>query len=212
MKAKRLYYLMLGAIVVTLIGGGAVFYFANGRLGKTIDTLAQQEENIQIATKEVANLQALQKQLEKIEAVKPEIDAALPKTKTQSEAISQLIEIGRANGMEFRSIQFEATEGLPAANTQTKPSLLVPAVSTIPVTLETNSIAYETLKSFLRDVLAIRRNANVNTLIITRNAENPGSIEARIVVDIHLEKVEAPLTEEEKAKRLKELEKQGKNQ
>lgn len=206
MRAKQLYLVMWGAVAVMVAVAGWVFYIANQRLGQTIAALAKKDEDIQIATKEVANLQTLQRQLARVESIKPEIDAALPKGKTQSEAVAQIITIAKGNGIVFKSILFEATQGLPAEGSQTKPSTVVPAVSTIPITVETESISYGTLKSFLRDVLAIRRNANVNTLIITRDAENPGRISARIIIDIHLEKVAAPLTEEEKAQQRKELE------
>ena len=212
MRPKQLFYGMLGTIALLIVGAGSVFYFANKSLSKTTEALALKEEDIQVATKEVANLQTLRQQLIRVESIKPEIDAALPKEKTQSQAVAQILEIARANGVVFRSIQFEATQGLPAQNSQTKPSTVVTSVSTVPITLETESISYETLKNFLRDVLGIRRNANVNSLIVNRDSENPGHISARIVIDIHLEKVEAPLTDAEKAKQRKELEEESKKQ
>jgi Tfp pilus assembly protein PilO len=207
MKAKLFFFLMLGLVSLTLVGSSGLYYFMNSRLNAKIGQLSQTKEDIAVTTEEIANLESLNKRLKEIENIKPMIEAALPRGKTQSESVAQILSIARLNGVNFRTITFEATQGLPAENSQTKTSKVVPSVSTVPITLETESVRYETLKDFLRDVFAIRRNANVSSLMIIRDADNPGRVSARLTIDIHLEKVAEVLTEAEKEQRRKEAEK-----
>lgn len=206
MTAKTLNYAMGGLVAFTVILAGGVFYFFNQRLSTTIEELGRREEDIEIANLEVSNLERLQKDLTRLEEIKPEIDAALPRGKTQSQIVAQVLDIAAASGINFQTISFAATEGLPAENSQTQPSTILPSVSSVPITLETSSVSYSALKSFLRDVFAIRRNANVATLSLTRDATSPGRVGVRLTIDIHLEKVATQLTEAEKAQRLKDLE------
>lgn len=206
MKAKSLNYAMIGLVTFTVLLAGGVFYFFNQRLSATIAKLSEREEDLEIAAIETANLERLQKDLLRLEEIKPEIDAALPHDKTQSQSVAQILDIASGNGINFQTISFEATEGLPAENSQTQPSTVLPSVSSVPITLETSSVPYGSLKNFLRDVFAIRRNANVATLSLTRDATSPGRVGVRLTIDIHLEKVTTPLTEAEKAQRLKDLE------
>jgi Tfp pilus assembly protein PilO len=195
MKAKLLNYLMISLVGVTVLMSGGVFYFFNQRLSETIGELSKREEDIDVANLEVDTLERLQKDLARLEEIKPEIDGALPHGKTQSQSVAQILDIARANGITFKTISFEATQGLPAENSQTQPSTVLPSVSSVPITLDADSVGYGALKGFLRDIFAIRRNANVSTLTLTRDDSKPGRVGVHLTIDIHLEKVAAPLTE-----------------
>lgn len=193
MTAKKLNLVLLGFIGLIVLATAGGYYLLSTRLGSVIDQVTTKEEDILLASEEIDNLKILQGELSRIEEIKPIIDEALPKSKDASAAIAQIQTMANRNGIRIISINFEATKGLPSESSQTRPSTVVPTVSTVPVTLETELIPYESLKQFLRDLLAIRRNANVSELLITRDATATGRVKAQIVVDLHVEK--APSTE-----------------
>lgn len=186
MSAKRLHFIMLGLMALIIIGGSVGFYFANSKLKILVSQITEKKEDIEVANAKLEQIAKLKKELQDIESIKPDIDTALPKGKSQEEIVAQIVTIATRSGLPVQEIAFEETSGLPSETSQTKTSVASVNVSAVPVTIRYGSMPYTQLKAFLADLFNIRRNANVTELKIQR--ENSGNVNGEIVIELHFEK------------------------
>lgn len=170
MKPKTFFYTLIGILVALIIFGSAGYYFATKRLTDRTNQLKSTMLELAAADDQIAELTALKSRLKKIEPSLPLIEAALPKTKRQSEFLLQLQSLAASRGLSVPSVSIGApgtaagTSALPSATSQTAKAgdALV-----MPLTLQLSG-SYDQLSGFLRDLERLNRYANVTSLTIAK--------------------------------------------
>ncbi len=186
MKAKSLFFIMLGLLILAIAAGGASYTLLSRQLRQKVGVIAEREVDIRITEARRENLRSLSARLDELSDVRTAIKDVLPKEKNQSVIVAQLVSIGRSNGISFSSITFKSSASLPSPNSQLGPSSLSSRVSSVPVTLQSESVTYGRIKGFLADIKALQRHVSLKTLTISRDEGSSLAFNADIEVHTDL--------------------------
>lgn len=126
MTPKRIYYLLLGVLVLLIIGVGASLYFTNQLMQNKASELRQADLDNQVADKKLKLLQNAKKELTDNANIQKAIDEALPKTKNQADVVAQLYSMAADSNIKISSITFPAStlgekKAAPSSSTDSKP-------------------------------------------------------------------------------------------
>jgi Tfp pilus assembly protein PilO len=168
MKAKTLFFVMIGLLILAVGVGGASYTFLSRQLKEKVGVIAEREVDIRITEAREENMRSLSIRLNELTPVRAAIKEILPKEKNQSVIVAQLVTIGRSNAIRFASINFKPSPSLPSPNSQLGPSSLSSRVSSVAVTLQSEATTYGRIKGFLADIKALQRHVSLKTLSITR--------------------------------------------
>ncbi len=201
MSSKRLHLVLIASLVLllaALIGGT---YAASNLLTQKASNLTSLKAKSLALSEEEVSLAKAKKGIEQYADLTKIAQAVVPKDKSQAEAVREIVNIAEANGIKLSSISFPsstlgstaARPGAAATPAPTSPtaainskadalSQLKPVVGIIGVyqlTISVNSdtttpITYARFINFLRDLEHNRRTAQVSTISIQPNKENPG--------------------------------------
>lgn len=194
MTPKRMYFLLLGLTLLTLVAFVAGAYEINGLLGKQAtklanlklesETLHQQQTGLKRAKQDVATYSELQKITQQI----------VPQDKDQAAAVREIIGIASKAGVTLTGISFPAsnlgsttggstgTVKSPGAALSAKPALSqltavpnIPGVYQLQITLQNDgdtAITYSKFYKFLSGLESNRRTAEVASIVIQPEASN----------------------------------------
>jgi Tfp pilus assembly protein PilO len=165
MSPKRYFFILLGIMggIIALAGGG--YYYALITVKATSLKLAAQQGEQNAADDELQYLSRLKVQYtHDIEPILPVLEQALPRTKNQTEILTQLQTISQESGLHIAGATFASAQGLPTATSQTVQSGKVLA---LPITFQVSG-SYAQLQNFLTKVETLSRFTNVTTLSISR--------------------------------------------
>jgi len=190
MNSKRLYYVLVGLIILLFVGLGGGAYEINsmlqGRSTKLVDLRAKQQADLQEETELVAAKRDIKNytDLYKIAQV------VVPQNKDQTQAVRQIVALADKNGVQLASIDFPpSTLGGSASNgttatthpavsaesgavslSQLKPVTGIPGVYDLDLTVTSDSnhpCTYSQLINFLSDLEQNRLTALVSSIDIT---------------------------------------------
>lgn len=190
MTAKKVYFMMIGLLALSIIGAAAMLYFGNSLMHKNANKLVSAKlNNVSADTEEQAYLQD-RKDLEKYSSLNATIQKILPKTKDQAQAVKELYQIGAETGIVIDKIQFPAstlgqsitatTAGAAAsAVTQALPVTGMPGVLGIDIDIgllpaSGKSISYDSMIKFLQKVEANRRSMQIKNISVQADTQNGG--------------------------------------
>jgi Tfp pilus assembly protein PilO len=182
MTAKRYFYILSGILFVTVIGGGAAYYYASGLLhAKTVE-YSQRQADLQIADEKILKLEDLQRQYQRLTPVIGDLEGVLPKTKKQSELAVDLYNLAAKNGMTLSSLDFPAPSDkvLPGPTSQTTKA---GDALGLPVNFKLTG-TYDQLEAFLKDQEHLKRLTNVSSLSI--ESSNPNAIAFTLVLTAYV--------------------------
>jgi hypothetical protein len=130
MNPKRFFYIMVGVFTLSLIGGGAMLYFANSllvkRSGSVVDLKLQSAE----VEAQLTAYQAAKKDVQNYSYLNDIINSALPQDKDQARSVREIFLLAKAAGITLKSVQFPTstlgavTAPVPAAGATTPPPVV----------------------------------------------------------------------------------------
>jgi len=164
-KPKQFFLVLLGIFGVSLVAGGAGYYFALKRLNTQSTELATQLAVQADADTQIDYLSRLKRQYDRdIIPILPLLDEALPRDKKQTEILAQLQNIATQVGLNIASISMPSPAGLPTSISQTIKS---GAVLALPISFQLSG-TYDQLQDFTQRVENLNRFTNITTLSISR--------------------------------------------
>ncbi|HVE81139.1 MAG TPA: type 4a pilus biogenesis protein PilO [Candidatus Dormibacteraeota bacterium] len=164
MKPNKFFVILVIAIVTLLVLGGFGYYMVSQSLSNGTRILSQKLADEQLADERLSQLNDLEEQYKKLTPLLGDIEAALPKTKQQSELALQLQDIATQSGMSITNLTFQPNTTLPNTISQT---VKLGDVLAIPVTFNLGG-SYAQLQSFLQKQERLNRYTSVTNLNINR--------------------------------------------
>jgi len=198
MNAKRMHFLLLGLLVLSLLGllGGA--YEINGLLGSQATKLANLKSREQTLEAQQTGLKKAKKDINTYGELSKLTSQIVPQDKDQAQTVRELVNIAADAGVKITTISFpQSTLGATVAPTGATPSANVsspsaaissksalsqlvavpniPGVYLLQIVVSNDpdtEITYPQLYKFLSGLESNRRTALVSSISITPDAEN----------------------------------------
>ena len=203
MNSKRLYFILLGVIVLLFVGLAAGAYGANKLLGQQANKLSALKAKSLALAQEQISLNKAKKDIAKYTDLEKIAQSVVPEDKNQAEAVREIVNIANTNSVTLGGITFPASTlgaGLVSNGTgvaagaaspskspagsnskvgalsQLQPVISIPGVYQLPITVtgdSNNQVQYSKFINFLGDLEHNRRTAQVNTITIQPDKKNP---------------------------------------
>lgn len=165
MSPKKFFFIVLGIISVLILLGGGGYYLAYTKIQSTSIDLSKQLANQVAVEDQLTTIRRLEYTYNRdVKPIIPLIDQALPRTKNQTEILSQLQRIANESGLELTGVSFPTASGLPSNLSQTVQS---GSVLALPITFQLSG-SYAELQSFLTRAENLSRFTNVTNLAVSR--------------------------------------------
>ncbi len=168
MKPQLIFYILLGALVLSFVGGGVGFYFSNQILTKSGNTFTEKQLELSNASNQLAYLQRLQHSTDELGAELGDLTAIYPKDKQQAKVIDQLLALAASRNvvLDQERITFPATDGLPGSGSQLSESPVVPGLFGMTIGLNISG-SFEDTIAFMQDIENFRRIINISSIEMT---------------------------------------------
>lgn len=134
LNPKIFFFIMSGVFALSIVGGGAMLYFANNILKSRSSNVVNLKLESAEVEAQLTAYQAAKKDVEKYAYLNAIVSSALPQDKDQARSVRELYSLATQSGITIRSIQFPAstlgtTTGSAAAATTATPTAPAPAAS-----------------------------------------------------------------------------------
>ncbi len=182
MTTQQFFYGAVGALVLTVIGVGVGDYYASGAIHSKTLGLKQQLATQVVLDEQINQLIALKKAYQKLLPLVPQIDAALPRDKQQSEIALQLQRLATSAGMSLPSVTFAGTTTLPSATSQTVRSGNVLA---LPLSFQLAG-TYDQLQTFLTSLENLNRYTGLSNLSISHKDDKSQTLSFDININVYV--------------------------
>jgi len=193
MKSRQLYYILLACCMLLLIALVGVGYGANKVLGQQAAKLAKLRADNDTANNQQAALLQDKKDIQKYSELNTIAESIVPQDKDQAEAVRQIVNIAKANGIELSSITFPTstlgTSKLSTARpglTQLSQVVGITGVYNLAITITqatSSSVPYTSFLSFLSGLEQNRRTAQVSSINVQPDAKIPNNVSFTLTVD-----------------------------
>jgi Tfp pilus assembly protein PilO len=183
MKAKQFFFVMIGLLGAVLLAGGAGYILASRMVQAQTADLRQRLAADVAADDQISSLQDLKKTYAKLKPLLPQIEAALPRSKQQSEIALQLQSLAGSSGMSLPNINFAPDGAAPAPTSQTVKS--VGGASALPITFSLTG-TYEQMQTFLLGLEQLNRYTNVSSLTINHKDEKAKTLSFSISINVYI--------------------------
>ncbi|CAN5421223.1 hypothetical protein BH10PAT3_BH10PAT3_0980 [soil metagenome] len=135
MNSKKFFYVMATLFSLSIIGGGAMLYFANSMLQKRSSNVVDLKLQSAEVEAQLAAYQSAEKDVEKYSYLNAVITSALPQDKDQARTVREIFLLAQQSGISIKSVQFPtsslgAITAAPAAVPGATAAVPVPAAST----------------------------------------------------------------------------------
>jgi hypothetical protein len=136
MSPKRFFYIMVGAFSLSIIGGGAMLYFANATLEKRSGSVVDLKLESAEVEAQLSAYQAAKKDVQSYSYLNDIINSALPQDKDQARTVREIFQLASQSGISIKSVQFPsstlgAVTAAPAAGATTTPATTPTPTATI---------------------------------------------------------------------------------
>lgn len=193
MNSKQLYFGFIGLLILLGLGIVAATYFANGWLEQQARQLTDLKATSQATADQQTALANDKKDLAKYSALNKIAQSIVPQDKDQAEAVREIVNIAAQSGIpSLSSITFQTsalgTKTLSTSNglTQVTPVKGMPGVYDLQITVNldaSKSVPYSTFIKFLSKLEQNRRTAQVSSIVVQPDANNPGRVSFTLVID-----------------------------
>ncbi len=195
MNGKRLYYGLIGLIILLIVGlvGGA--YSANQLLSQRANSLIALKAKDQALAQEQTSLVQAKRDINRYATLNRIAHAVVPEDKDQAEAVRELVNIAASNGVVLGSITFPSSTLGASSSTSTSTNTPAPSLNsptnklsqlvavkglpgvyqlTITVASDPQKPAqYSQIINFLSGLELNRRTAQVNSISLQPEPQNP---------------------------------------
>ncbi len=212
MNSKKVYFGLLGAIGILIIGSIAALYLGNSMLKKKSATLVELKlENRVLEDQQTALVQA-NKDLDKYAELENITKAIVPQDKDQAKSVREIIKLASESGVQIASISFPSSSlgtaaPKPAAPAEGTTDAAAPATPAAPpvsqvtpvsgingvyqleltvVSDTSNPVSYVSLINFLSKLEQNRRTAQVSQISIQPFPSNPNLLTFDLVINVYI--------------------------
>ncbi|HSX33260.1 MAG TPA: hypothetical protein VLF91_02910 [Candidatus Saccharimonadales bacterium] len=193
MNAKRLFYVLIGAICLVIGLGGLGVVGGNKFLGTQSDVLLNLRlESESLDAQQTAVAQA-QSDIIKYDSLNKIALSVVPEEKDQAQTVRELVELASNAGVSLGSISFP-TSSLGGKTAGNVPSQLTPVkgisgVYEMPITIQSDPkkpITFPQLVSFLQSLENNRHTAQVGQVTITPADSGGGGLTFELIVNVYI--------------------------
>ena len=184
MNSKRLYLLLIGAVVLLSIASVIGVYYGQKTLEERNTTLNSLKAQSQVLEDQERALVQAKKEIEEYKDLESIARSVVPQEKDQSRTVRELVAIASQNGVTIGGVSFPSSDlgdkPDPKAKTQGSGTLSqVEPVDGIPGLYQLNAtvnvpteVTYSALISFLSALEKNRRTSAISSITITPSADN----------------------------------------
>ena len=193
MNSKRMYYILLGSLVVLVIFLVSSANIATGILAKRSSTLSTLKSQKQVLANEESQLSTDKIELSKYAGLNTIAETVVPQDKNQAEAVREIVNLANMSGIGLlSSITFPAsTLGINTPSnskglTQLAPVKNIPGVDELQITVTQNTSSYVSYSSFLTFLSALeqnRRTSQVSSINIQPDPDNLNLVSFNLVIN-----------------------------
>lgn len=180
MKAKQLYFLLLGGLAIVVLATVVGFFTGHKQLNGRVGELRKASADLVIANQELSRLDKLRAQYAEIRPLAEKASSVLPTQKEQDQVVAQVAKIVARQGLGLAGLSFKQTDGLPDERSQSLPAE-IGGILMMPVQFETSG-TYRQIQSLLLSFERQQRFMRVSTLNLTR-AEG-GEVTAALTLEV----------------------------
>lgn len=196
MKPKQLYFALIATLVLLVAGFGGLAYGTNTLLSSQASKLSKLRADSDVASSLQATLTKNKQDIAKYSELNTIAETIVPQDKDQAEAVREIVNLAAQSGIsKLSSISFpSSTLGAVLGNTNSKITQLVPVkgmsgVYNLPITVSQDAsshITYSQLTTFLSKLEQNRRTAQVSSLSIQPDAEDPNLVAFTLIMNEYI--------------------------
>lgn len=200
MTSKKLFYILASIVVVILLCLCVLGYKSHSILSGGAEKLAVAKAKAQVASENVTLLARNKSDIDKYSDLNQIATAVVPQDKDQAEAVREIVNIAAQSGIsQLTSITFPAstlgTNRIGTGSTQTggitqvTPVVGISGVYDLQITITQDSshnVSYDTFVNFLTKLEQNRRTAQVNSITINPDSQNPNKVSFTLVIDEYI--------------------------
>lgn len=204
MNHQRIYFGMIGLLIISFFVSIFGTYEINNILNSKSGALASQQTKITSLNSEQLALLNAKSELKKYASLYNIAQSVVPQNKDQTQTVRQIINIAAANNIIIGSITFPSSNlGSTISSSVSTVSIgnpnlsqlvkvpAIPGVYTLPITITSSSAAnqsstFNEFIGFLQGLENNRQTAQVTSLLITPNSQNPNDITFNISLNIYI--------------------------
>jgi hypothetical protein len=210
MSSKKVYYIMIGLIVLLIGLGTGSIVIGNKLLKKQSDKLVELKlEDHLLDQQQVALIQA-NRDIEQYAELEKVAKSIVPQEKDQARAVREITQFARESGVTLKSISFPSSnlgQNIPQAAppagddaaqsagpavppvSQVKPVDGIPGVYSLEITIQSadeNGATYAGFLEFLNRLENNRRTAHVTNISITPSTTRPNALSFSLIVNVYI--------------------------
>lgn len=209
MNSKRVFYLMIGGIVVLVLATLGSTYMASSMLEKQATTLNGLKLKNRVLSEEQAGLIKAKKDIAKYSSLEKIAKTIVPQDKDQAQTVREIVKLANASGINPSSITFPASTlgaaaaastsaakstaaspGSGTANlTQLTPVKGITGLYVLPITITQDSssaVPYARLVEFLSRLEQNRRTAQVSSIVLQPSSIDRSKLSFTLTVDEYI--------------------------
>jgi Tfp pilus assembly protein PilO len=164
MKPQKFFWILLSILIVLVAAGGTGYYLATKYLADASSKLRDQYNAQQEAEAKFDQIAKLRAQYNHdVVPIQASLDSALPRTKNQTQILTQLERLAKDAGLQLSTVSFPNSTG-PSATSQAVKSGVVLA---LPISFQTTG-TYAQLQTFLTNLESLNRYTSITNLAVTK--------------------------------------------
>ena len=204
---RNVFFGMVGILLLSFIFSIFGTYEINNIFNSKSGNLASQQAKISTLNSEQLTLLNAKAELKKYASLYGIAQNVVPQNKDQTQTVRQIIAIASANNVSIGSISFpsstlgsitSSSSVTPSATSALNPNLsqlvrvpTIPGLYTLPITITSSNQAnqytsYNEFIGFLQGLENNRQTAQVTSLLITPNSQNPNYVNFNISLNIYI--------------------------
>lgn len=196
MTAKHIHHFFVTLLVILGAGLLASVYFANDKLIATSKTLSENKAMSQAVASLNARLLQDKKDIVTYNELNTIARTVVPKDKDQAKTVREITKLAADSGIpRLSSVAFNpstlggAKTVTPGGLTQVTPVKDIPGVYNLGITVqqaETSQVPYANFINFLSRLEQNRRTAQVSSITVQPNPNNPGLVSFTLVINEYI--------------------------
>jgi len=193
MSARKLFWILASSLGIVIIGILATTYVFTGVIQNKASELATSRATIEQLNNQQVGLAKSKDDVAKYSDLEKIARAIVPQDKDQAQAVLELNNIAAADDISLASITFPTsslgTNGTSQNLSQLTPVAGIPGVYNLQITVtnDTNTaVTFTQLDNFLRDLENNRRTAQVASINIQPNQDNPKLLTFSLVINTYI--------------------------
>ncbi|HWB39468.1 MAG TPA: hypothetical protein VG604_04515 [Candidatus Saccharimonadales bacterium] len=198
MNSKQLFFGMVGTIAVLACALVFGAHMTVGILKERSQKLVQQKLQVEVLDSQQAALAKAKKEIKQYAQLESIAKTIVPADKDQAETVREIVNIASRSGITLSNITFPSSalgQGTSSASSsRVKLSQLTPAkglsgIYQLPITIDQDAnspVSYSQFISFLQQIEQNRRTAQVTSISLIPNADNPSLLSFSLIINEYI--------------------------